>query len=123
MTTWALLRFVKFVSVALLTVAILGGVFAPDARMRRRLGVQLGTFALMGVMLAGYGLTKNIGASIGEPWIARGLLAGLVAYGAGCWGGVPNRSVWWTGVGRATKCSWKRVLWVAALIGGGSHVK
>ena len=91
MTTWALLRFVKFVSVALLTVAILGGVFAPDARMRRRLGVQLGTFALMGVMLAGYGLTKNIGASIGEPWIARGLLAGLVAYGAGCWGGVTTR--------------------------------
>ena len=52
MTLWALLRFVKFVSVALLTVAIVGGVFAPDARMRRRLGQHLGTLALMGVMLA-----------------------------------------------------------------------
>ena len=52
----------------------------------------------------------------GVDWFAV-VCRGLVCF-AGCWGGVPNRSVWWAGVGRATKCSWKRGLWVAAQIGG-----
>ena len=52
----------------------------------------------------------------GVDWFAA-VCCGLVCF-AGCWGGVPNRSVWWAGVGRATKCSWKRGLWVAAQIGG-----
>lgn len=88
MTAWALFRFVKFVSVALLTVGVLGGVLGRAASTRRRLSQGLGTLALVGVMVAGYGLAKKTGVSIGEPWISRGLLAGLVGFAAACWGGI-----------------------------------
>ncbi|MCR9159528.1 MAG: DUF3817 domain-containing protein [Nannocystaceae bacterium] len=88
MTSWALFRFAKFVCVALLSVAVLGGVFGRDAATRRRLSQGLGTFALLGVMASGYALAKKTGVSIGEPWVSRGLLAGLVAFGGACWGGV-----------------------------------
>lgn len=91
MTGWALLRFVKFVSVALLTAAVLGGVFGRDPAIRRRLSQHVGTVAMIGVLVAGYGLAKKTGASIGAPWISRALLCGLVAYGASCWGGIAPR--------------------------------
>lgn len=91
MTSWALLRFVKFVCVALLAAGVLGGVLGRDAATRRRLSQSLGTVAMIGVLIGGYGLMKKTGASMADPWISRSLLAGLVSFGAACWGGVQSR--------------------------------
>lgn len=91
MTSWALLRFVKFVCVALLTASVLGGVFGRDAASRRRLTQHLGTLAMIGVLAAGYGLVKKTGVSMAEPWVNRSLLSGLVGYGAACWAGTQPR--------------------------------
>lgn len=91
MTAWAVLRFCKFVSVALLTAAVLGGVFGGTPEARRRASLQLGTLSIIGVLMFGYALTKKVGASIGDPWISRSLFAGLVGYGAACWTGTAPR--------------------------------
>jgi len=90
-TAWALFRFLKFVCVALFAVGVLGGVFGRDAVTRRRLSQVVGTLALIGVMISGYALVKKTGVSIADPWVSRGMLAGLVGYGAACWAGVQER--------------------------------
>ncbi len=91
MTAWAILRFCKFVSVALLTAAVLGGVFGGTPAARRRASLHLGTLSIIGVLMFGYALTKKVGASIGDPWISRSLFAGLVGYGAACWVGTSDK--------------------------------
>lgn len=91
MTAWAVLRFCKFVSVALLTAAVLGGVFGGTPAARRRASLHLGTLSIIGVLMFGYALTKKVGASIGDPWISRALVAGLAGYGAACWAGTGPR--------------------------------
>jgi len=91
MTAWAVLRFCKFICVALLTVAVVGGLFGGTPAARRRVSLQLGTLSIIGVLMFGYALTKKIGASIGDPWISRSLFSGLVGYGAACWAGTAPR--------------------------------
>lgn len=91
MTAWALLRFCKFVSVALLAAAVLGGVFGGTPAARRRASLHLGTLSIIGVLMFGYALAKKAGASIGDPWISRSLFAGLAGYGAACWTGTAQR--------------------------------
>lgn len=91
MTAWAVLRFCKFISVALLMAAVLGGVFGGTPAARRRASQHLGTLSIIGVLVFGYALTKKTGASMGDPWISRSLFAGLVGYGAACWVGAASR--------------------------------
>jgi len=91
MTAWAVLRFCKFISVALLTAAVLGGVFGGTPTARRRASLHLGTLSIIGVLMFGYALTKKVGASIGDPWISRSLFAGLVGYGGACWVGAGDK--------------------------------
>lgn len=92
MTAWALLRFGKFVCVALLAAGCLGGVFGSDAVARRRWALAVGTPAMIGVLIFGYALTKATGASIGDPWISRSLFSGLVGFGAACWVATSERT-------------------------------
>ncbi len=87
-TAWATFRFLKFISVALLTAGVWGSVFGHGPAARRRYSQRLATVGLLGVWLSGYALVKGSDASLGDPWISRTLLAGLVAYGASCWAGV-----------------------------------
>lgn len=91
MTAWAVLRFCKFISVALLTAAVLGGVFGGTPSARRRASQYLGTVSAIGVLMFGYALTKKVGASMGDPWISRSLLAGLIGYGGACWVGASDK--------------------------------
>ncbi len=95
MTGWVLWRFVKFVSVALLASGVLGSVFGSTPATRRRAGQVLATLGLFGVWLAGYALAKKTGVSIGEPWISRSLLAGLLALGGACMAGTSDRVPPW----------------------------
>ncbi len=87
-TAWATFRFLKFLSVALLTAGVWGSVFGSSPAARRRYSQGLATFGLLGVWISGYALVKALGVSLGEPWISRTLLAGLLAYGAASWAGV-----------------------------------
>ncbi|MGH1341778.1 MAG: DUF3817 domain-containing protein [Nannocystales bacterium] len=91
MTAWAVLRFCKFISVALLTAAVLGGIFGGTPSARRRASLFLGTCSIIGVLVFGYALTKKVGASIGDPWVSRALFAGLLGYGAACWTATAQR--------------------------------
>lgn len=87
---WVVLRFAKFVGVALFASGVVGSLFARDAHDRRRSAHVLATLGLIVVWVAGYGLAKAKAVSIGELWIARSLLAGLVAMFAAAWAATTN---------------------------------
>ncbi|MEM6291276.1 MAG: DUF3817 domain-containing protein [Myxococcota bacterium] len=95
MTGWVLWRFVKFVSVALLASGVFGSIFGATPATRRRAGQRIATVGLFGVWLAGYALAKKTGVSIGEPWISRSLLAGLLALAGACMAGASDRVPPW----------------------------
>lgn len=105
MDTWVLLRFAKFVGVAVLSCGVLGSVLLPRAKDRQICAHVLATLGIIAVWLAGYGLLKAKGLSFREPWISQSLLAGLVAmFGA----------AWAANVGVVPR--WARAVAVGALI-------
>ncbi|MEM6988991.1 MAG: DUF3817 domain-containing protein [Myxococcota bacterium] len=91
MDAWLAFRFAKFVGVAVFSAGVLGSLFARDIRDRRLAAHGAATLGLVAVWVAGYGLVKARGLSIGEPWISRSLLAGLGAMFAAAW--AANESV------------------------------
>jgi len=79
METWELLRLVKFLGLALLAGGLGLAAWAPGRAQRVSAAwtlVPAGTFLSW---VAGYGLLKLAGGSMGAPWVSVGMLGGLVA--------------------------------------------
>lgn len=78
-TAWIAWRFLKWIAIAVFT-AGLGLSVLPQSPRTRRLGAfAIATPGLLGVWITGYGLMKNTGAELGDPFVQYTLFAGLIA--------------------------------------------
>ena len=73
------LRILKWVSLCLLGAGHLGGWLSSTHKDRQRAVFWLATPGFGGVWLAGYGLARLQGISMGSPWISNSLLLSLAA--------------------------------------------
>jgi hypothetical protein len=76
---WLALRFAKFVGILAFGMGIAGALMGGSAAQRQRAAYWLATPGFLLTALAGFGMTKATGASLGAPWIAGSLLLSLVA--------------------------------------------
>lgn len=88
LTTFLVLRLVKWLGVALLTggLAVSVGTGRPRARLVGALGVA--TLGLVVSWLAGYGMLKATGGELSAPWVNASLFASMAALGGGVLGGL-----------------------------------
>lgn len=100
MSTWLLLRFVKMAALALLGAGIGGALLPRDLADRRRAVYALATPGLVLTWLAGFGLARESGISLGSPWISASIVLGI---------GLFQLIVW------AVEREGRRRRWVAAL--------
>jgi hypothetical protein len=78
-TFWLALRFAKFVGMLAFGMGIGGALLGGTGPQRQRAAYWLATPGFLLTALAGFGLVKATGASLGAPWIAGSLLLSLVA--------------------------------------------
>jgi hypothetical protein len=78
-SVWLALRFAKFVGMLAFGMGIAGALMGGTAAQRQRAAYWLATPGFLLTAVAGYGLVKATGASLGAPWIAGSLLLSLVA--------------------------------------------
>jgi hypothetical protein len=84
-STWLMLRLIKFVGVALLAAGTIGGLLPRDLEDRQRAVYALATPGLLLTWLAGYGLAKATSISLGSTWISSSMLLGLVGFQLLAW--------------------------------------
>ena len=78
-TYWLVLRFAKFVGMLVFGMGIGGALLGGETAQRQRAAYWLATPGFLLTALAGFGLVKATGASLGAPWISGSLLLSLVA--------------------------------------------
>lgn len=78
-TFWLALRFAKFVGMLAFGMGIGGALLGGEAAQRQRAAYWLATPGFLLTALAGFGLVKATGVSLGAPWISGSLLLSLVA--------------------------------------------
>lgn len=78
-TFWLTLRFAKFVGMLAFGMGIGGALLGGTGPQRQRAAYWLATPGFLLTALAGFGLVKASGASLGAPWIAGSLLLSLLA--------------------------------------------
>jgi hypothetical protein len=78
-TLWLVLRFAKFVGILAFGMGVGGALLGGEAAQRQRAAYWLATPGFLLTALAGFGLVKATGASLGAPWISGSLLLSLVA--------------------------------------------
>lgn len=76
---WLVLRFAKFVGIVAFGMGIGGALFGGAGPQRQRAAYWLATPGFLLTALAGFGLVKATGASMGAPWISGSLVLSLVA--------------------------------------------
>jgi hypothetical protein len=75
---WLTLRFAKFVGILAFGMGIAGALMGGSTAQRQRAAYWLATPGFLLTAVAGYGMSKATGASLGAPWIAGSLLLSLV---------------------------------------------
>jgi len=88
LTTWLVLRFVKWIGIALLGGGLALSVGASTPRTRFVGALGLGTVGLILSWMAGYGLLKLSSGAIGDPHVLGAIVGSLVALGGGVLGGL-----------------------------------
>lgn len=78
-TFWLVLRFAKFVGILAFGAGIGGALLGSEGAQRQRAAYWLATPGFLLTALAGFGLVKATGASLGAPWISGSLVLSLVA--------------------------------------------
>lgn len=76
---WLALRFAKFVGMLAFGMGIAGALVGGTAQRRQRAAYWLATPGFLLTAVAGYGLVKATGVSLGAPWVAGSLVLSLVA--------------------------------------------
>jgi hypothetical protein len=77
-TFWLALRVAKFVGIVVLGMGIGGALWGEGVR-RQQAAYWVATAGFLLTALAGFGLVKASGRSLGEPWISGSLLLSLAA--------------------------------------------
>lgn len=78
-TFWLVLRFAKFVGMLVFGLGIGGALMGGTGPQRQRAAYWVATPGFLLTALAGFGLVKATGVSLGAPWVAGSLLLSLVA--------------------------------------------
>lgn len=78
---WIFWRFVKFLGVSLFALGVLGATQRGDTAARSELTRRWGTVGFLLTWVAGYGLAKLSGTSLGAPWISGAMLTSTLALG------------------------------------------
>lgn len=78
MSAWLIIRLLKYVGMLMFAMGI-GGVLLPNTqRNRQAAALWLATPGFILTWLGGYGLTRQLGLSLGTPWISISMLASLL---------------------------------------------
>ena len=78
-TFWLVLRFTKLVGILAFAMGIGGALLGSEGPQRQRAAYWLATPGFLLTALAGFGMVKATGASLGAPWISGSLVLSLVA--------------------------------------------
>ena len=78
-TFWLVLRFAKFVGMLAFGLGIGGALLGGAGPQRQRAAYWVATPGFLLTALAGFGMVKATGVSLGAPWVAGSLLLSLVA--------------------------------------------
>jgi hypothetical protein len=99
MTAWAVWSILKHLAVAALAAGLLGAALLRDEEDRQRAVYALATPGFLGAWIAGYGLLRETGVSMGAPWISASLITSLGALAAAAWSvEAPRRAGAWVAV-------------------------
>ena len=79
MSLWLVIRLLKYVGVLAFAMGIAGALLPNEQRMRQRAALWIATPGFALTWFAGYGLTRELGLSLGEPWISISMVASMVA--------------------------------------------
>lgn len=79
MDTWTILRLGKFLGVAVFSAGVGIAALAPDRALRSYAAWTLAPAGFLLTWLAGYGLLKATGRSMGESWVTLSILGSLLA--------------------------------------------
>lgn len=82
---WLALRALKWVGVSLFVLGVGGGVLARDEEDRRRAVHGAGTVGFVLTWLAGYGLARVSGVSLGSTWLSASMVSSLAALQLAAW--------------------------------------
>jgi hypothetical protein len=75
---WLALRFAKFVGMVVFATGIGGALLGSSTPQKQRAAYWVATPGFLLTALAGFGMVKATGASLGAPWIAASVLLSLV---------------------------------------------
>ena len=93
LTTWLVLRFVKWLGIALFGGGLAVALASREPRTRFLGGLGLGTIGLLVTWMAGYGLLKIAGGHIWDTHVLGAILGSLAALAGGALGGLLRNRV------------------------------
>lgn len=79
MSFWLAIRLLKYVGVLMFAMGIAGALLPNEQRMRQRAALWIAAPGFVLTWFAGYGLTRELGLSLGEPWISISMVASMAA--------------------------------------------
>ncbi len=79
MSFWLVIRLLKYVGMLMFAMGIAGTLLPNDQRVRQRAALWIATPGFVLTWFAGYGMTRELGLSLGEPWISISMVASMAA--------------------------------------------
>ncbi|MFV8749029.1 hypothetical protein ACNOYE_00600 [Nannocystaceae bacterium ST9] len=79
MNLWLAIRLLKYVGVLMFAMGIAGALLPNDQRTRQLAALWIAAPGFILTWFAGYGLTRELGLSLGEPWISISMVASMAA--------------------------------------------
>lgn len=78
MSAWLIVRLLKYIGMLTFAMGIAGALLPNEQRRRQAAALWLATPGFVLTWLGGYGLTRQLGLSLGAPWISISMLASLL---------------------------------------------
>jgi hypothetical protein len=78
-SVWLFVRLLKYVGVLAFAMGIAGALLPAEQRARQRAALWIAAPGFVLAWIAGYGLTKQLGVSLGEPWVTISMVASMAA--------------------------------------------
>lgn len=79
MSVWLLLRLLKYIGVLAFAMGIAGALLPNEQRLRQRAALWIAAPGFVLTWFAGYGLTRELGVSLGAPWVTISMVASMAA--------------------------------------------
>jgi hypothetical protein len=79
MSVWLFIRLLKYVGVLAFAMGIAGALLPNEQRIRQRAALWIAAPGFVLTWIAGYGMTRQLGVSLGEPWVSISMVASMAA--------------------------------------------